>query len=132
MTAKTFTYSVLIKEAYLDAFGHMNNATYLTLFEEARWDLMTKNNYGLAEIMKTGLGPTILETHIRYLKELKLRDEIIIETHFSAYSKKIGKLSQKMLRNGESCCTAEFSFGLFDLKKRKLVLPTPAWLKVME
>ena len=38
MEWKVFTYPLLIKETYLDTFGHVNNATYLTLFEEARWD----------------------------------------------------------------------------------------------
>ena len=33
-----------------------------------------------------------------------------------------------MLRNDEVCCTADFVIGLFDLKQRKLVLPTDDWL----
>jgi len=32
----------------------MNNATYLTLFEEARLDLITKNGYGMDKIAATG------------------------------------------------------------------------------
>lgn len=35
MNAKIFTYPMLIKESHLDSFGHMNNATYLELFENA-------------------------------------------------------------------------------------------------
>lgn len=128
MNAKIFTYPITIKEIYLDTFGHMNNATYLTLFEEARWDLITNRGYGINKIQQCGLGPTVLEIKINFLRELKLREEIVIETQMLSYEKKIGRLLQKMLRNGEECCNAEFVISLFDLKERKLVLPTPEWL----
>lgn len=127
MTAKVFLYPIIIKEVYLDFFGHMNNAVYFTLFEEARWEIITKNYYGIERIKETGLGPTILEANIRYLRELKLRDEVMIETRLISYKKKIGRLEQKMVRGGKDCCVAEFTIALFDLQKRKLVLPTPEW-----
>lgn len=125
------TSPILIKETYLDVYGHVNNATYLTLFEEARWDLTHQQGWGLKRIMEKGVGPVILEVTLRYLRELRLRDEIIIESQMISYEKKIGKLSQKMLRGKEVCCTAEFTMGLFDLKERKLILPTDEWLEVV-
>jgi thioesterase-3 len=128
MFAKIFTYPLTIKEAHLDTFGHVNNAAYLTLFEEARWDLITKNGYGLEKMLSTGIGPTILEINLTFLKEIRLREEIVITTQMILLEKKIGKLSQKMLRNDEICCVATFVFGLFDLHKRKLIPPTPEWL----
>ena len=126
-----FSYPLIIKEGYLDAFGHVNNAMYLTLLEEARWDLITKNGYGLKKIKETGLGPTILEIKLTFFKELRLREEIVIETQMLSYEKKIGKLVQKIVRNGEVCCEAEFVIGLFSLAERKLVLPTPEWLNAV-
>ncbi len=51
------TYEVLILESYLDSFGHVNNAAYLTLFEEARWDFITKNGYGLNKVLETPARP---------------------------------------------------------------------------
>lgn len=128
MQAKIFSYPLIIKENHLDMFGHVNNAAYLTLFEEARWDVITNNGYGVKKIEETGLGPTILEIKIRFLKELRLNDEITIETKATAYHKKIGTLSQKMIRNGSVCCTAEFVVALFSIAERKLVMPTPEWL----
>lgn len=131
MQGKIFSYPIIIKEAYLDTFGHVNNATYLTLLEEARWDLITKNGYGLNKIQQTGLGPTILQIKLSFLKELRLREHVIIETQLLSYKKKIGVLEQKMLRDNEVCCTAEFVFGLFDLRERKLIQPTPEWLRAI-
>lgn len=127
-TSKIFSYPTIIKEVYLDVFGHMNNAMYLTLLEEARWDFISKNGYDLQKIISTGLGPTILEINIKYLKELKVRDEINIETQLISYVGKIGKIGHRILRANQLCCTAEMIFGLFSVHERKLVLPTPDWL----
>lgn len=100
MLGQIFSYPLIIKETYLDTFGHVNNATYLTLFEEARWDLITKNGYGLKKIQESGLGPTILEIKIVFYKELLLREQIIITTQMVSYEKKIGKILQQMIRGG--------------------------------
>ena len=131
MNAKIFSYPLIIKETYLDTFGHVNNASYLTLFEEARWDLITKNAYGLKKIQETGIGPTILAIKLTFLKELCLREEIIIKSQMMSYERKVGTLSQKMIRDGEVCCDAEFVIGLFNLVERKLVLPTAEWLNAV-
>jgi thioesterase-3 len=129
--AVIFTYPLIIREHHLDTFGHVNNATYLSILEEARWDLITQNGYGLPYIRETGLGPTILEINIKFMKKLRLREEIIIESQMISYEGKIGKLIQKILRNGETCCITEFTIALFSVKERKLVLPIPEWLKAV-
>src|SRR6516162_4093133 len=117
MQTKVDKYPIIIKEVYLDTFGHMNNAVYLTLFEEARWELITKNGYGVSKIIETGLGPTIIEINLKYLKELRLRDEVIIESRLISYESKIGRIRQDMVRAGQVCCSGEFVFGLFNLKE---------------
>ncbi|MDF1827730.1 MAG: acyl-CoA thioesterase [Legionellaceae bacterium] len=131
INAKTHRYHDVIKETCLDSFGHVNNAAYLTLLEEARWDLVAKNGYGLDVIKQTGLGPTILSVTLKFSKELHARDEVVIETQMEAYEKKIGKLTQRIMRGDEMCCEARFVIGLFCMAKRKLVLPTDAWLHAL-
>lgn len=131
MSALIFTYPLVIKEVYLDTFGHVNNATYLTLLEEARWDLLTKRGYGLKKIQESALGPTILELNVKFLKELRVRDEVIIETQMVSYNEKIGRLTQRIVRDKDICCEADFIFGLFSIRERKLVLPTDDWLKAL-
>jgi acyl-CoA thioester hydrolase len=131
MSNETFSYPLVIQETYLDVFGHVNNAVYLNLFEEARWDFITKKGYGLNKIQESGFAPIILEIKLSFLKELRLRDEIIIQTKMISYENKIGKLSQKMVREKDLCCEAELIIGLFNLKDRKLVLPTKDWLSAL-
>lgn len=124
---------VTIVESHLDTFGHVNNATYLRLFEEARWELLTAGGFGLREIQASGTGPVILEAHVRYRRELKNREPATIETSLLEYRGKLGRLRQVM-KNAEGlvACDAEFVLALWDLEQRKLLAPTPAWLSLFE
>lgn len=124
-----FQYPLMIKEQHLDTFGHVNNATYLVILEEARWDLITARGFGLKTIQKSGLGPVILEFNMKFMKELRLRQSILIETELESYKGKIAVLRQNILNEkGEICFEGRMTFGLFDTKERKLVDPTSEWL----
>ncbi len=128
---KLFRYPVTIREAHLDTFGHVNNAVYLALLEEARWELLNQGNFGIKKIQESGIGPTILEIKIQFLRELHLHDKIIIETQLLSYNKKIGVLQHRILRNDKVCCAAEYIMALFSLKERKIINPTPEWLQAI-
>ena len=122
-------FKIKIIESHLDFFGHVNNAVYLQLFEEARWDLITARGFGAGAIMKAQQGPVVLSVEMQFQKELKLREEITITTEALSYDRKVGRLQQKMKKaDGAMACQAVFAFGLFDLKERKLIDPTPEWL----
>ena len=127
------TYSLVIKEFHLDTFGHMNNARYLDLFEEARWELITQRGFGLEQVQKSKTGPVILEVNLKFLKELKLRETIQITTKVLSYEGKISRLQQQMIKSdGSVAAEAVFVVGFFDLKARKLILPSPEWLKAID
>jgi YbgC/YbaW family acyl-CoA thioester hydrolase len=128
----TFEYSLTIKEHHLDTFGHVNNGKYLEIFEEARWDLLRLKGFSLEEVLKNKVGPIILGINMQFKKELRNQDKIVITTQCTTYEKKIGELVQVMKKeNGEEACVAKFTFGLFDLKARKLMDPTPQWLEAI-
>jgi YbgC/YbaW family acyl-CoA thioester hydrolase len=131
-TSDAFNYSVKILEHHLDTFGHVNNAKYLEIFEEARWELISQNGFGLEDVHRIKMGPIILGIEIQFKKEIKNREIITITTQCTSYEGKIAKLTQKMIkRNGEEACEATFTFGLFDFKTRKLISPMAEWLKAI-
>lgn len=122
-------YKMKVLEGHLDSFGHMNNATYLEILEEARWDLITNRGYGYKEIHKTKIGPVILEVNLKFRKELKLREDIVIETHMLNYDKRVGTILQEIKgMDGDIRAVAEFKVALFDMKERKIIAPTEEWL----
>lgn len=127
-----YSYPLVIRESHLDTFGHVNNATYLSIFEEARWEIVTSQGYGLDKIKEVQQGPVILEIQIKFLKELRLRTQATIKTQILSYTDKVSKLKQWIEDpSGKIYVEAEFTVGLFDLKTRKLVAPTPAWLSAL-
>ena len=129
MGHKIFKYTLEIKEHHLDTFGHVNNATYLALLEEARWELLNAHGFGLKEIRARKMGPVVLACQIKFLKELMLRQSIVIESQVLSYQKKIAVMRQDILNEqGALCSQAEMTFGFFDLKARKLILPSNEWL----
>jgi thioesterase III len=132
MLGSAHLYDLTIHERHLDTFGHVNNATYLDLLEEARWDLITRNGYGLDEVKRRQAGPTIVEINMRFVREIRNRERITIKSWTESYSGKICKFVQQMLNEKEElCCEALFVVGLFDMQARKLLLPTPEWLRAL-
>jgi acyl-CoA thioester hydrolase len=130
MLGSVHEYPLTIREAHLDTFGHVNNATYLAILEEARWELITRNGYGLDEVVRRRVGPTILEINLKFQRELRNRQRITIRTWMEAYAGKIGKVMQQIVdAEGNLCCEALFTIALFDLAARKIIPPTPEWIK---
>ncbi len=131
MEATTFQYPIRILEKHLDTFGHVNNATYLELYEEARWDFIEANGYGLKKIQSTGIGPVILELKLKFKRELKNREEITITSVFKEMkNQKVMVLYQQMLKSdGTVASDLELEVGVFDLKKRSLITPDTGWLE---
>jgi acyl-CoA thioester hydrolase len=98
------------------------------LFEEARWELITARGYGLDTIRATRLGPVILEAQVKFRREVKNRDRVVIRTSLLSYDGKIGKLRQRLDKeDGALACDAIFTCALWDIDARKIVLPTPEW-----
>lgn len=132
LNAVPHRYSLVIREGHLDSFGHVNNAEYLRLLEEARWEFITDRGYRFQRIQETGLAPVILDIHLKFKQELRLRQKIWIETTFLSVQRKLARM-QQVIRSeeGQVCCTADLIFGIFDLKQRKLVTPDAEWRKAI-
>lgn len=125
-------YEVLIRESHLDSFGHVNNAAYLELFEEARWEFITRNGYGLEQVQEFQKGPVVLELSMKFKKEITLREKIKITLELVGSKGKICRFRQEMIKaDGAVATELELTFGLFDLKARRLIDPTPEWKKAI-
>lgn len=125
-------FKTMIRESHLDTFGHVNNAKYLEILEEARWDIITPHGFGVDDIRRKQMGPVILEIHLQFRRELRNREHITVRSWCKSHSGKITVLRQVILNEkGEEACSADFVFGLFDLNARKLIEPTPEWLRAL-
>ncbi len=134
MANPIYEYELTILEHHLDTFGHVNNAVYLELYEEARWDFITKNNLGMKEILETKIGPVLLDLQLTFKSELKNREKIkiISQARPEMRNKFVMTLDQKMIReDGKVASTLTLSVGMMDLNARKLISPNKEWLKAL-
>ena len=127
-----YRYPLTIKEFHLDSYGHVNNATYLALLEEARGEAITERGYGYDKVHESGRGPVILEANLKFSKELTLREKVVITMELVSYEGRIMKLRQHIFKeNGEMACEALITAAFFDLAQRKIIMPDEAWKKAV-
>lgn len=126
-----FEYPLIVREHHLDSYGHINNAVYLALAEEARWEMMYQaTGLSMPDLHKMGKGPVILEINIKFMRELKLRQNIIITLEMVEWQGKVGKMRQDfVLPDGTVASTIDITFGLFDMQARRLVELDDFWAK---
>ncbi len=121
-------YSFTVKEEMTDGYGHVNNAYYLKLYEDARWAILEEKGLGEAEVRSKKTGPVILEVTVRFRKELIPGQLIKIITHSRMKGNKIIYLDQEMVdENGKICSNATFTSALFDLVERRMVNVDEKW-----
>ena len=73
------SYRLTVRGYELDSFGHVNNSVYLQYAETAMWNFF--KTHGLMNVIyEEGLFPVILESTQRYIHELRLLDEVRIDT----------------------------------------------------
>ena len=134
MSNTIYEYEKIILEQHLDTFGHVNNAVYLSIYEEARWDFITKNGLGVKQILESKIGPVLLDLNLTFKSELNNREKIKIvsQARPEMRNKYVMVLDQKILKeNGKVASTITISVGLMDLEQRKLISPTKEWLAAL-
>ena len=74
-----FEYFFSVRGYELDSFGHVNNAVYLNYIEQAQWDMLRKTDT-FSFLQENGIIPAIIEINIRYIREAKIFDEMVIKS----------------------------------------------------
>ena len=69
-----------LQTAWLDAYGHLNEAYYLVPFSNTSWHMQDHFGLGVDYFKRTGCAMYTVETHIRYLKDVRAPAELEIET----------------------------------------------------
>jgi len=113
-----------IRFADIDAFGHVNNAIYLTYFEIARssyWDEIIEWNWD-------ELGIIIRQSLVDYLKPIHLNDEIYAYVKTSRIGNSSFDLDYflvKIIDGREEICTSGQTICVTFDYKSKLSVPIP-------
>jgi acyl-CoA thioester hydrolase len=125
-------YTPTIRFSDIDIMGHVNNATYLTYFEEARihffsqlvgeWDW---GNYGIL----------VARNEINYKRPIFSKDKIQIHTRISELGNKSLHMEYRITKQGkegeELCTDGKSILVCFNYKNNKTIAIPEAWKKLL-
>ncbi len=69
-----------LKDEWLDAYGHLNEAYYLVPFSNGNWAVQDHFGIGVDYFERTGGALYTVESHVRYLKEVRAPAKLEIES----------------------------------------------------
>ncbi|WP_354643085.1 acyl-CoA thioesterase [Kitasatospora camelliae] len=125
MTDHGFAVPVTVRGYETDSQGHLNQAVYLQYAEHARWAYMQEAGVRQADLIANGIGPVVLETTVRYRRELRAGDEVQVSCRFIWRDGRTFGIDQAITR-ADGVLAAEITCvaGFLDLTERRLV-PDP-------
>ena len=113
---------VILEQKHTDFNGHVSEAGYLTIANEAIWQVF--NAIGLNAIfLNEKVGPIIFDTHMRFKVEAMEGDEITV--HFKAElsndCRKIFRNIDIINKNGQIAVQIKSNGAFLHLEKRRVV-----------
>jgi len=107
----------------VDYLGHMNNASYLTHSEYARWEWTTETG-ALRSMYDNGMNFVVTQSAIRFRKEIRLRDSFQIRSHLHAIDDRHLWMHQTFRSDGgEGRILAQVLVQAVTVKDRGIVPP---------
>ena len=100
-------HSEALKDEWLDAYGHLNEANYLLPFANANWAFVEHFDVGVDYYKRTGGAFYTLEAHLRYLKEVRSPAQMAIESMVFQSDAKRLRLAHVMTVDGIERATFE-------------------------
>jgi acyl-CoA thioester hydrolase len=102
-----FVSSVMrIEPQWIDYNGHLNVAYYNVLFDRAVDEVYELIGLGPAYLKQHGHSTMVVETHVRYLREIKPTDAVRVSLQLLGYDAKRFQLFEKLLHATENWVSA--------------------------
>ena len=126
LSALPVTNCKTIPPEYIDIMGHMNVMWYIHIFDYGTRSLFDSFGFGEEYVRRTGMGSFALDSHIRYLGEVRLGESVTVRSRLLDRSAKTLHFIHFMTRDhdGELSATIEVLAAHADLTLRK-VTPFP-------
>jgi acyl-CoA thioester hydrolase len=107
---------VTLRYADMDVLGHLNNATYATLFEAGRVAYLEAF---LNDVMPEGASTVIVKLTIEFKAEARYPGVACIRSRITRVGGSSMTYAQDIVIGGKLAATGESICALFDLKRRK-------------
>ncbi len=113
---------IKIRGYHCDAYGHVNNARYLELLEEARWQYL-EDGLGLNYWSDRGLGFVVAELRLVYKRPLSPQTVVEIVSETTQLDGRKGVIHQVIhdTTRDKVAAVADIIFAVIDLKTGRAV-----------
>jgi acyl-CoA thioester hydrolase len=108
-----------LRDEWLDAYGHLNEAYYLVPFSTTTWILQEHFDIGVPYFEETGCAIYTVETHMRYLNDVRKPAVMDMESMILDSDPKKIWLAHQMVVDNVICATAEFMLLHYNTRENR-------------
>lgn len=125
-SSNTFTQPVAMRWADLDPNGHVRHSVYYDWGTMARVTFLESEGVGLQWLASQGLGPILFREEARFLREIRMSDQLRIDVRLAGASPDVRKwrMRHNIYKGDEVAAVIEVDGAWMDLRARKIV-PAP-------
>ena len=116
-----FTTQIKIHGYHLDHYGHVNNARWVELLEEARWRWL-EHEIDLTAWDEVGQGLAVLSIAVNYRRPAHMHDTLDFRCHVTKLGGRSAVCRQEVYREGgdEKLLDADVTFVFIDIASGKI------------
>ncbi len=120
-----------LQDDWLDAYGHLNEAYYLMPFTNTNWAMQEHFGIGVPYFDQTGCALYTLETHLRYVSEVRKPAHLKVDTIILGFDPKKIWCAHMMVVNDHICATAEMIMLHYNTRTERTVAMPEATLAML-
>ncbi|MCF7918582.1 MAG: acyl-CoA thioesterase [Candidatus Cloacimonetes bacterium] len=110
-----------------DIYGHLNNANYLHLYEEARSVFLEDIDLPVRKLMSMGIAIYVTKVNLEFIKGILLESEVVIKSWVVSGSRLRGLWQQEMFVADELCSRITIE-GVYASNGKPRRLPPEVWV----
>lgn len=129
MTDFRFFHPIEVRYGDLDPQGHLNNAKYLTFFEQARVRYMIHLSLFTQDQSFMKIGVIVADAHIAFLAPLHFGDDVKVGVRTSKLGNKSMTVEQNIVNssNGQEMAKGEIVMVTFNYQSKKTISIPDEW-----
>lgn len=111
-----------VREEWVDEYDHMNLSYYVLVCDQATYKFWELLNNNITLEARGGNEYAVVESHVNYLREVRLNDPLYVTTQLLAYDQKRFRIFHEMYQEKERylAATNEIMALGFDLQARSI------------
>ena len=96
-----------------DIYGHLNNANYLHLYEEARADALEEMDMSVGKLSEDGVHIYLSEINLNFKIGLPVGEKVVIDTRMIKATRATSIWKQEIFNNAGELCNIAVIRGVF-------------------